>query len=92
MNFRKLDAGLARALSTAQKAEEAGVPVFVRTTAEAGEEAEALLKEIGLRGVRPGKSIYSAELSPQKIEELSEKSWIHSITLSGKSRPLPDED
>ena len=91
MNYRKVDAGLARALSTTSGTEETPFSVFVRTTAETGEEEAAVLADIGCRGVAPGAKIYTAELSPQRIGELSEKPWIHSITLSRTSRPLPED-
>ena len=93
MNFRKVDAGLARALSSATAtAEPLKLSVFIRTTDEAGEAEAAVLGDLGLRGVRSGANIYSAELSPRLIGELSEQTWVHSIALSGTSQPASDDD
>jgi predicted dinucleotide-binding enzyme len=87
MNFRKVDAGLARALAT-QEAGANRFSVFVQTNAEAAEEAVKLLENLGVRSVRRGEDIYSAELSSQAIDELSEQPWIQLLTLSARSRPL----
>lgn len=89
MNYRKIDASLASALrNTEGQEEEAAFSVFVRTNEDAGSEAAATLGDMGVRNPGSGPKVYSADLSPRAVAELSEKPWVKSLTLSRTLRPL----
>ena len=89
MNYRKIDASLASALrNTEGQEEEAAFSVFVRTNENAGSEAAATLGNLGVRNPGSGPKVYSAELSPRDVAELSDKSWVKSLSLSRMLRPV----
>ncbi len=86
MNYRKLDASLAMALNDTQDQNEQSLVVFIHTQPDLDPQAIAILENIGVRGINPGKNVYTATLSPNAISQLSEQSWVKYVKLSQKLR------
>lgn len=88
MNYQKLDTALAMALNEVQDPEERNLSVFIHTqpVADAGE--TAFLTNLGVSGVKDGKDVFTATLSPNAISQLSEQPWVQSVKLSQKLRLL----
>ena len=89
MNYQKLDAGLALALNDVDNPQEPSLNVFIQTQPDANStDAPAILENLGVADVVPGKDIFTATLSPNAISQLSEQPWVQSIKLSQKMRLL----
>ncbi|BAZ24595.1 hypothetical protein NIES4073_54910 [Kalymmatonema gypsitolerans NIES-4073] len=89
MNYQKLDTALAVALNDVDNPQEPSLNVFIHTTADANStDAPAMLENLGVPNVTPGKDIFTATLSPNAISQLSEQPWVQSIKLSQKMRLL----
>jgi hypothetical protein len=89
MNYRKLDASLAMALNEVQNPNEQSLVVFIHTQPNLEPDAITVLSNIGVRGVTPGKTVFTATLSPNAISQLSEESWVKYVKLSQKLRLVP---
>ena len=88
MDYGKIDAALAAALEDAQDTDRRDLTVFVRTThSPTGDEA-AVLRRLGVTGDVDGRQVFSATLSANTVDELSEQPWVQSIQLSNRLRPL----
>ena len=86
MDYRKLDATLAVALNDVEDTEEQNLVVFIHTQPDLHPDAIALLEDIGVHGVIPGKNVFTATLSANAISQLSEQSWVKYVKLSQKMR------
>lgn len=89
MNYQKLDTALAVALNDVDNAQEPSLNVFIHTKPDAhSTDAPAMLENLGVPDVTPGKDIFTATLSPNAISQLSEQPWVQYIKLSQKMRLL----
>ena len=88
MNYSKLDPRLAAVMSEHPDSDERTLKVSVRTQEPPNEEQQRELKSFGVYGVSDGGSIFTAQLSPHGVSELSEKSWILLLTLAHELRQL----
>ncbi|MEH2263313.1 hypothetical protein [Nostoc sp.] len=82
MNYQKLDAALATALSDVQNSEESNLGVFIHTESILNSAATAVLESLGVSGVTSGKDIFTATLSLNAISQLSEQSWVKYLKRS----------
>ncbi|MEH2439675.1 hypothetical protein [Nostoc sp.] len=82
MNYQKLDAALATALSDIQNSEESSLGVFIHTEPILNSAATAVLESLGVSGITSGKDIFTATLSPNAISQLSEQSWVKYLKRS----------
>lgn len=87
MDFNKLDAGLVSVCSGAPKRPARILEVFVETTDPPTDEQAALLKNAGVRTVTPGRRVFTARLTPQDLDRLTEMSWIEMITSAEQLYP-----
>ncbi|MBW4559838.1 MAG: hypothetical protein KME32_01565 [Mojavia pulchra JT2-VF2] len=83
MNYQKLDAALAMALNNVQDPEVSSLVVFIHTEPVSGS-AIAVLENLGVDGVAPGKDVFTATLSANGISQLSEEPWVQFLKLSQK--------
>ncbi|ARV59922.1 hypothetical protein BZZ01_15950 [Nostocales cyanobacterium HT-58-2] len=89
MNYQKLDTALAVALNNVDNPQEPSLNVFIHTKEDAeSTDATAMLENLGVPNVAPGKDVFTATLSPNAISQLSEQPWVQSIRLSQKMRLL----
>ena len=88
MNYQKLDASLSAAISEHPTPDESTLSVSVRTEAPPDAEQQRELQRFGVNGVSSRGRIFSAQLSPDAVSELSEKPWIRSLSLAQQLRPL----
>ena len=88
MNYDKLDAPLSAWLSEHPVSDEPTLSVSVRTLEPPNEDQQRELERLGVYGVSGKGRIFSAQLSPQAVSELSEKSWIRLLSLAQEMRPL----
>ena len=88
MNYEKLDVLLSAALSEEPSSDEPTLNVSVRTQEPPNEDQQRELESLGVYGVSGEGRIFSAQLSPQAVSELSEKSWIRLLSLAQGLRPL----
>ena len=87
MNYDKVDATLASALQQFSAAS-SNLEVSVRTVAPLNSAQEAELERIGVRGAQAGRTIFSASLSRDALDQLSEKPWIRLLSLAQQLRQL----
>jgi hypothetical protein len=90
MNYQKLDTALAIALNEVKENERAlsqerCLTVFIHIIADIDTTTvTAFLESLGISGVKGGKAILTATLSPNAISELSEQPWVQYLKLSQK--------
>jgi len=88
MDYSKVDAALAAVLSEPTVGSAPLLTVSVRTEGSLDPAQQAELRHLGVQGVEPGRSIFSATISPETVIELTEKSWIRRLSLARQLRPL----
>lgn len=81
MDYGKIDAALASALDGADA--RARLPVFIEAVPATVAQAQRLTN-LGARAA--GAGLFSAELEPRRVEELSEWSWVRRLRLSQHRR------
>ncbi|MEH2077579.1 MAG: hypothetical protein V7K57_24805 [Nostoc sp.] len=86
MNYQKLDAALATALSDVQNSEESSLGVFIHTEPILNSAATAVLESLGVSDITSGKDIFTATLSPNAISQLSDQSWVKYLKRSQQLR------
>lgn len=91
MNYQKIDASLSAALSETTISNEPDLIVFVRTMSAPNNEQKTELKRLGIRDIPASGKIFSAQVSPQTVKELSEKSWVRRVSLSQQLKHLVTE-
>jgi hypothetical protein len=84
MNYQKLDAALATAINEVQNLETGSLTVFIHTEPVLDANAIAMLGNLGVSDVTPGKDIFTATLSANAIAQLSEQPWVQHLKLSQK--------
>lgn len=82
MNYQKIDAALAVALSELGDRQDSNLIVFVQTASAVDAAEAAFLESLGVSGATTGKQMLTATLSVEAIAQLSEQSWVRSIRLS----------
>jgi hypothetical protein len=87
MDPQKLDAALASALMGIENAQEVDFEVFIHTVRPPTEHELAYLEELRAKG-NPRGTIFTARLSAQGIDALSERPWVRAVKLSQRLRPL----
>jgi len=88
MNYAKLDAALSAALSEQPVSDKPCLQVSVRTVAPPDADQQREMEQLGVRGVSPKGKIFSAELSPRAVSQLSEKPWVRLLSLARQMKPL----
>lgn len=88
MNYKKLDAALSAALSEQPHSDEPSLVVSVRTLTPPDKAQQQEMEQLGVRGVSSRGKIFSAQLSPQAVSELSDKPWVRLLSLSTQLKPL----
>ncbi len=84
MNYQKLDAALATVLNDVQDPETPSLAVFIHTEPVLDPIAIAVLENLGVSGVTPGKDVFTATISANAIAQLSEEPWVQYLKLSQK--------
>ena len=87
MQYSKTGAALAAALAKTREGKSAALDVFVHTAAIPTGGQRSSLEDLGV-AIAPGATIFTARLSPQAIEELSQQPWVEALRLSQRLRLL----
>lgn len=85
VDFAKLDARLAVALTSGS--DDDRLEISVRT-APLGDRERLELQRLGVRGIEPGRTIFSATVTPEAARRMSEMPWIRRLSLAHQMRPL----
>lgn len=85
MNYAKTGAALASALSHIEDPSARTLSVFIRTNPDPSPSEMELLEAAGVNGVAPGRQVFTAKLSAEQVDKLSEQPWVRSLELT---RPL----
>lgn len=88
MNYQKLDATLSAALHNIQDPEDQCLLVFIRTEPTLTPNAIIVLQQLGIDVSNSSKGIFTATLSVNEINRLSDLSWIYYIKLSRNLYPI----
>ena len=70
------------ALSEVRDARDCNLIVFVQAESDVGDAEAAFLEGLGVGGVIKGQQMFTATLSAEGVDGLSEQSWVRSIRLS----------
>ena len=86
MNYQKLDAELALAVTDAEVLDGDGpvFNVFIRTLHAPDINAVAYLEKLGISCQPADRRIFTATLSAQAVDELSKQPWVRYLQLSQK--------
>lgn len=84
INYQKLDASLANAITEARDLEAKQFVVFVHTESPLSDVAIAFLAEMNLQNIARDRKIHTATLSPNQVLALSKQPWVRYIRLSQK--------
>lgn len=92
MDYQKVDASLALALSDVQDQDARAFQVFIHVARPPGPKELVLLEDLGVTGITSGRSVYTATLSANQVTQLSRlMPWVRALKLSQKLRLLkPD--
>lgn len=84
MNYRKLDPGLALALSNTETSNEdvRAFDVFIRMAHAPDTKEVTYLEELGISCPAAGRQILTATLSARAVDELSKQPWVRYLELS----------
>ena len=85
MNYQKLDPALAMALTEPDEvpdAEDAAFIVFISTTQDPEPDEISYLEALGVSGVTADQRIFTAILSADAVDDLSEQPWVQFLELS----------
>jgi hypothetical protein len=102
MNYQKLDASMLLLLNNAEPDEgsddpgprsvadptERCLPVFVQLAETLQPEALETLKAMGIGDVSDRRRTYTATLSRQDLEQLSEQPWVRGIKAAQQLKPI----
>lgn len=88
MNYQKIDASLSAAVSEQPLSDEPNLSVSVRTLTPPDAEQQREMESLGVYGVSPTGRVFSAQLSPQAVAQLSEKPWVRLLSLAQELRPV----
>lgn len=85
MNYQKLDPALAMALTEPDEisdAEDAAFTIFISTTHDPEPDEISYLEALGVSGVTADQRIFTAILSADAVDDLSEQPWVQFLELS----------
>ncbi|KYC41403.1 hypothetical protein WA1_22165 [Scytonema hofmannii PCC 7110] len=83
MDYQKLDTALTMRLNEVEDPQKQSLNVFIHTNAAAdAADASDMLKNLGVPDAASGKDVFTANLSPNAISQLSEQPWVQYIKLS----------
>jgi len=89
MDYGKLDAGLAAALSdTEDDMDNSALSIFIHAKHNVGPDEAEFLKQIGVDSDVDDRQILTATVSPKTLEILSAQPWVKYLRLSRTLRPL----
>ena len=86
MDYQKMDTALVMALERAQVQDT--LTVFIQTAHPVQEPEANYLHELAVAGDHAGKQILTATLTTEAVKQLSDQSWVRSLTLSQPLKPL----
>ncbi|MFN5970008.1 MAG: hypothetical protein ACK47N_20715 [Microcystis sp.] len=84
MNYRKIDPALAATLNEVQNKTKADLLVFIQTNRIPSPDQANVLERLGINEAKSKRQIFTATLSAQAVEELSEQPWVSFLKLSRK--------
>lgn len=87
MQYSKLDAGLASALSGADAMQDDEFVVSVRVIHELSPGEQEEFKELGGIGVDSSLPVLSAKVTRAGLDELTQKPWVQRVSLSRRLNP-----
>lgn len=82
IDFRKLDAALAAAVSEAADPAAPGYSVFVHLAHDPSDDERGWLRQVGVPSTVARRRIFTATLSPVQVAELSRHSMVRQLRLS----------
>lgn len=88
MDYAKVDAALAAALSHPSPVQPDHFRVSLRTHQPLEPAEQAELQSIGVQGVVAGRSVFSGDLSLKDVAALTSKPYVRLISLAQQLRPL----
>ena len=92
MDYKKIDASLALALSDVHDPDERVFQVFIHGVRPPDPPEIAALEKLGVTGITSGRRVYTATLSAYEVAELSQQPWVQYLKLSQKLRLLRPSD
>ena len=89
MKYYKLDAGLINAYEDACEADSWQDPfeIYVHTIAPPTNDQAEWLRSLGVRNVLPGHDLFTATVSAEGVDALSEQSWVKALTIARRLFP-----
>lgn len=91
MDYTKLDAALSAAVIEQTPCRTLTYSISVRTNNPLNPHEALELEQLGFNGVQTGRNIFTADVSPQTIVELTDKPWIKRLSLARQLHPLQDQ-
>jgi hypothetical protein len=91
VNYQKLDAAIATALHNIRDPEDHCLLVFIHTEPTLTPDAITILEQLGVDVSNSRGGIFTATLSVNNINRLSDQSWVYYIKLSQHLYPLTQE-
>ena len=90
MNYQKLDAGLAMALSDTEALDKdvSTFDVFIRMTHAPAPDEVTYLERLGISCPAAEQQMLTATLSARAVDELSKQPWVHYLELSNELQLL----
>jgi hypothetical protein len=82
VNYGKVDSALAAALDTVGDRAVRQLPVFVHLRASPTPRERGVLSRLGVAAGPATRQIFTATLSAQQVEELSDQEWVRQLRLS----------
>lgn len=92
MNYQKLAPQLASALRDVQSGFVDKLAVFVQTIAVPTVEQAETLRSLGVRVPEEDRTIFTADLSTEKISQISDLPWIKLMRASQHLRPISKDE
>jgi hypothetical protein len=87
LTYQKVDAGLAGALDDIVNPEARELAVFIHTDTLPTEEQKMFLRRCGVSEASTEQQVFTATLSAQAVEELTDQSWMRYLRLSSQLHP-----
>lgn len=84
MNYQKIDSYLAMAIEDITDVNVPSLVVFIHTGENLDQDSIAFLEDLGVTDIEMGQQLFTATLSVNTIDELSELPWIEYLRLSQK--------
>lgn len=89
MDYTKIDAALAAALQApGPRASDSGWDVSVRVNGTLDADQQLRLAQLGVRGVRPDRTVFSARASHDNLQSLTDLPCVRLVSLAQSLRPL----